>query len=250
PPHSGVKLLFAAFLCVGLVASFTPQYVKLVRARSSQGINPLYLLLGIMSNFCVVANLALLQRPVMACCWHVWTFRVCLENMGSFVQVFLQWFLFAVLFALYYVYWQPSRRGLLTLDWRQRQHYAEWRSARSILTAAAGLHVAIAALVVLLAVTDGPLGARGPLGGAALVLAGLFGTVAALLCVAQFLPQLYSTWVTRDVGALSLLMMLMQTPGGYLMMLSIALQPGNNWTSWAPYFLAASMQGALLLLCL
>jgi hypothetical protein len=44
--------------------------------------------------------------------------------------------------------------------------------------------------------------------------------------------------------------MLIQTPGGVLMVISIALRPGTNWTSWITFALAAVLQGCLLVMCL
>jgi len=52
------------------------------------------------------------------------------------------------------------------------------------------------------------------------------------------------------VGALSIPMMLIQTPGAIFMVLSIALRPGTNWTSWITYAVAGIMQGMLLTMCI
>jgi hypothetical protein len=45
-------------------------------------------------------------------------------------------------------------------------------------------------------------------------------------------------------------MMLMQTPGGFLLAFSLYLQPGTNWTSWLPFFMAGTLQGTLLVMCI
>jgi len=52
------------------------------------------------------------------------------------------------------------------------------------------------------------------------------------------------------VGALSIPMMLIQTPGAIFMVLSIALRPNTNWTSWTTYAVAGIMQGMLLAMCI
>jgi len=44
-------------------------------------------------------------------------------------------------------------------------------------------------------------------------------------------------------------MMLIQTPGGILMVTSIALRKGTNWTSWITFAVAAILQGCLLIMC-
>jgi len=68
--------------------------------------------------------------------------------------------------------------------------------------------------------------------------------------VIQYAPQIYLTWNHKLVGALSIPMMCIQTPGAILMVTNLAIRPGTNWTSWAPYAAAGIMQGCLLVLCL
>ena len=57
------------------------------------------------------------------------------------------------------------------------------------------------------------------------------GVSSALLATVQYTPQLIHTYRLKLVGALSIPMMLIQTPGGVLMVTSIALREGTNWTS-------------------
>lgn len=57
------------------------------------------------------------------------------------------------------------------------------------------------------------------------------GVTSALLAALQYAPQLVHTYKSKLVGALSIKMMCIQSPGALLMVLSIALRPGTNWTS-------------------
>lgn len=72
---------------------------------------------------------------------------------------------------------------------------------------------------------------------------GLSGT---LLAILQYAPQIYKTYRAGLVGALSLGTMCIQVPGSILFVISIAIRPGTNWTSWIPYAVTGAMQGALL----
>ncbi|KAJ2028065.1 hypothetical protein IWW57_002334, partial [Coemansia sp. S610] len=58
------------------------------------------------------------------------------------------------------------------------------------------------------------------------------------------------TWRSGSVGAISIPMMLMQTPGGFVFAYSIAIRPGVNWSSWISTFVAATLQCVLLVICL
>ncbi|KAF7334465.1 hypothetical protein MVEN_02276000 [Mycena venus] len=76
------------------------------------------------------------------------------------------------------------------------------------------------------------------------------GVSSALLVAIQYLPQISYTYRARLVGALSVPMMCVQSPGAVAMVLSIALRPGTNWTSWITYAVAGMMQFTLLSICI
>ncbi|GME84945.1 unnamed protein product [Ambrosiozyma monospora] len=66
----------------------------------------------------------------------------------------------------------------------------------------------------------------------------------------QYFPQIYTTYRLKHPGSLSINMMLLQTPGGFVWSLSLFLQPGSKWSSWLPYISAAFLQLILLSMCL
>src|SRR2546421_189216 len=45
-------------------------------------------------------------------------------------------------------------------------------------------------------------------------------------------------------------MMLMQTPGSFLFVYSLAIRPGTNWTSWIVFLVTGCLQGTLLIMCI
>ena len=57
------------------------------------------------------------------------------------------------------------------------------------------------------------------------------GVTSGLLAAIQYAPQLMRTYRLKLVGALSIPMMLIQSPGGIVMAVSIAMRPGTDWTS-------------------
>ncbi|KAF9918145.1 hypothetical protein BX616_010099 [Lobosporangium transversale] len=79
---------------------------------------------------------------------------------------------------------------------------------------------------------------------------GFLGVMSALLTMIQYLPQIIETYLRKSVGALSIPMLLMQTPGSILLTVSLALSPGANWSTWLPYAIASFFQSMLLVLCL
>jgi hypothetical protein len=44
--------------------------------------------------------------------------------------------------------------------------------------------------------------------------------------------------------------MMIQTPGSFLLVFSISIQEGTNWTSYLNYIAGGTLQGMLLIMCL
>lgn len=80
-------------------------------------------------------------------------------------------------------------------------------------------------------------------------LATFCGLSATLLAILQYAPQIYKTYRSGLVGALSIGTMLIQVPGSILFVVSIMLGDGTDWTSWIPYAVTGAMQGVLLGIC-
>lgn len=80
-------------------------------------------------------------------------------------------------------------------------------------------------------------------------LATFCGLSATLLAILQYAPQIYKTYRSGLVGALSIGTMLIQVPGSILFVVSIMLGDGTDWTSWIPYAVTGAMQGVLLCIC-
>jgi hypothetical protein len=79
------------------------------------------------------------------------------------------------------------------------------------------------------------------------VWANALGIMAAAFAAVQYIPQIWTTYKLKHAGSLSILMMTIQTPGGFLFAASLAARLGwGGWSSWGVYVLTAIMQGILL----
>ncbi len=77
--------------------------------------------------------------------------------------------------------------------------------------------------------------------------ANALGLMAAILAAVQYLPQIYTTYHLKHVGSLSIPMMCIQTPGGFVFAGSLFVRLGwGGWSSWGIFLLTAVMQGILL----
>ncbi|KAK1922577.1 hypothetical protein DB88DRAFT_512096 [Papiliotrema laurentii] len=268
--HDAWTLVLSLGLCTGLIISYLPQHVRIIRAKTSEGFSPWFLLLGATSSASGMLNLLIVQWPLFLCCGRITAGR-CFESLLGFTQVTLQWLLFTIILILYLVYFPPHLKYQVALPLEPSTRYGavegggsaaevhvaatkskvtttpEWRLAVTLGIVVA-LHLGLLlllsfALLYLLPPTSPP----HPL---LSYLATFLGVSATLLAVLQYAPQIYKTYRAKLVGALSLGTMAIQVPGSVLFVVSLVVRPGTNWTSWLAYAVTGLMQGALLVLCL
>jgi hypothetical protein len=77
--------------------------------------------------------------------------------------------------------------------------------------------------------------------------ANFLGIMATVLAAIQYVPQIWMTYHLKHVGSLSIPMMCIQTPGGFLFAGSLFARLGwEGWSTWFIYLITASMQGSVL----
>ncbi|KAI9291038.1 hypothetical protein K502DRAFT_368761 [Neoconidiobolus thromboides FSU 785] len=245
--HDNFQFYLSNFILFGMFISYLPQHYKIIKNKSSDGISSYFLLLGSISGLCNLINILINQRNVIQCCSAI-TLPLCLESLLGVLQIFAQWWLFFVIFILYYVYFPEDRK--LT-DYIPHIHQSlpptkyseEWQLALWVKYTVYG-HLIISVIItsVLLYGFDNMDGA--------LLWANFNGLFSMLLAMIQYLPQIFITWKRKNIGVLSIPMMMMQTPGAFLFVFSLALREGTNWTTWITYLVTGILQGTLLIMCL
>ncbi|KAN0035491.1 hypothetical protein ACTA71_004763 [Dictyostelium dimigraforme] len=73
------------------------------------------------------------------------------------------------------------------------------------------------------------------------------GIFALVLVFIQWIPQIYTTWVTDEIGSLSLVSVCIQAPGSFLVVF-FQIEAKQNWSTWVPY-LATGIQ-MIILICI
>ncbi|KAH7929292.1 hypothetical protein BV22DRAFT_1029731 [Leucogyrophana mollusca] len=254
-----VSTALSTFLIYGLVVSYLPQHLRIIRAKSSEGFSPWFLLLGSTSAAAGMLNMFTLQWPIIQCCKELSAGK-CLEITAGVLQVSLQWFLFSVILVLYLIYYPPHLKyvelDIDTYDSRPPRHIRtavrsdDWRLS-VILSWVIAIHLVFVIFVTFFLLATRHADPTGNYPSHQLSLWATFlGVSSAILAAIQYAPQLIRSYRLKVVGALSIPMMVMQTPGGIFMAVSIGRRPGTNWTSWAMYAVSATMQGCLLAMCI
>ncbi|KAL0946308.1 hypothetical protein HGRIS_012551 [Hohenbuehelia grisea] len=203
-----------------------------------------------------------MQWGIVKCC-RVVSAASCMEMTLGVVQVGLQWFLFSMIFVLYMIYYPPHLKyvesgpiadtfGLHSLQSSKApEKREEWRLS-VVLSWVTVIHIILISFTsffLLLTATPSP-SPTAPLPHQVSLWATFLGVSSAILAAIQYAPQIAHTYRHKVVGALSIPMMCIQSPGAVLMVLSIALRPGTNWTSWITFAVAGLMQGTLLVMCI
>lgn len=229
---STANFIVSILLTLGIAFSYVPQLIRIYNRRSSEGISPWFLLLAVSSGVCATCNIFLLSAPIFNCIRHgdgnddtKLTFYEALASLLGLVQITLQ----AVMALAVLV--------LCRLAPQEQDVPAETK----VVTKVCITHLTLSVLISAYVAINEPKNHIQ-------FLASLMGLTAIALALVQYFPQIYTTFTLKHAGSLSIPMMCMQTPGGFVWAASLALRPGTEWSSWAPFLTAAMLQGTLLLM--
>jgi len=255
PAHDYFTDVLTAVLSVGIIVSYLPQHYRIISNKSSEGFSPWFLLLGSTASASGLLNMIVMQWGVLKCC-NVYSTSDCLETVGGVIQVGFQWALFCVTQVLYIVYFPSHLKYAIVPSPRDGEPLkttlksSSW-SLSITLSWVVLIHIILITFISFILISTSPSDPSGTVRSTQLELWATFlGVSSAIFAALQYAPQIVHTYRLKLVGALSIPMMLMQTPGGFAMTLSIILRPGTNWTSWAQFLVAAVMQGFLLVMCI
>jgi len=214
--------VFAAVLALGIFASYTPQHFAVYARKSTEGINPYFLFLMNLGSSFAFTNVLLLSRSLVQCCHYSIGGFDCLSGFLGPLQLFAGWLGPTVLLALARKYREPGENG---------REIVLFSNCVAVINLASWLAVLLVPTVAWQR-----------------RLATYFGLASLAVGLVQYLPQLWTTFRLKHTGSLSVLMLLIQIPGGYMWCLSLAMRRGSHWSTWVPLFCAASFQ--LTLLCM
>ncbi|WEW55104.1 hypothetical protein PRK78_000532 [Emydomyces testavorans] len=232
-----LNFCLSILILLGILVSYIPQHHRIISRRSSFGISPYFILLGTTSGTSGLANILLLPRSAkdIACCSEISGFS-CFAGLLGILQVGVQATCFAIILALFVIFFSRP-------DFLPTSKHPEPPSFRiALMVAAACIIHAVAAVILSVTITLAYPSARQ-------LWANLFGIMATILSSIQYFPQIYTTFLLRRVGSLSIPMMCIQTPGSLVWAASLAARLGTEgWSTWGVYVVTALLQGTLLIM--
>jgi len=237
-----VNIIVSIFIVIGMLISYLPQHFRIISRGTSEGISPYFVLLGTTSATSAFANILLLpkSRQDVACCKELETLQ-CVAGLLGITQLGVQWISFTFIFVLFLVFFRynpandPDNEEL---GEEGEEEQPRWQTALLVasLTLLHGLAVIVITGIISTVAHE-----------KLAIWANVLGVMAAILAGVQYLPQIWTTYHLKHVGSLSIPMMCMQTPGGYVFAGSLFARLGwAGWSSWGIFVLTATMQGILL----
>jgi len=235
-------------LIFGVILSYIPQHFAIINSKSARGISWITIALANLSTCCNTLNAVLEQWHQISCC-DKFSALQCNAVMLPTYHISVGWINSFILFVLVLVYF-PLRDFPPQLM-REQENEIYKRNCRSrmlaiwsfvaylVLNLVAATAIGLAMLLVY--GTDSK-----PLKTYAFSL----GIVATCATVVQWTPQIWKTWNAKDIGNLSILMLLLQTPGSFLVVLFQGILNHQNISTWMPFFLTGIQQAVLLAICI
>jgi len=232
-------LTLSIVLVIGILVSYLPQHVKIIKNGTSAGLSPWWVLLGTVSSIAAIANIVTLptSQHDMACCKEI-SAAACGAALLGIVQIGIQWTCFMAIMILFLAFF--PRQSDEQQQWNQPGEGPLPPRRDAVIVGctslAAILFVGIGSLIFL---------ARAP----ALLLgwANFLGVCSSVLACIQYLPQIWTTYKIQKILSLSIITMIIQVPGAFLFAFSLFLRVGwQGWSSWLVFIVTGVFQGCLL----
>ncbi|CAI7662730.1 unnamed protein product [Penicillium discolor] len=232
--------VLSVLIILGILFSYLPQHIRIISRRSSFGISPYFILLGVTSGTSAFANILVFPSTAqdVACCQEI-SGIACFAGLLGVFQVAMQWLCFFSILLLFVIYFPRATSPTDPVDTVSSTSSGPTYRTALVITGICLLH-ALATIIISLAVE-----LRQP--AAVSAWANFLGVLAAILASIQYFPQIYTTFRLRCVGSLSIPMMCIQTPGSLVWAASLAARKGwSGWSIWGVLVVTACLQGTLL----
>ncbi|OBA23394.1 hypothetical protein METBIDRAFT_37569 [Metschnikowia bicuspidata var. bicuspidata NRRL YB-4993] len=226
------NLVISVLITAGIFVSYLPQYFRIYKKKTSEGLSVSFLLLGSCSLIFTFTNIIMISSRARFCCRSgALTLFNCINSQLNLIQIGLQCTC-AIMILVFVIVWT---RGSMKQD---KEEFSRILRVSYLVM----LHAALSATQIVIAFST----SRSVL----LALAQFNGLMSTLLTVIKYVPQILTTYRLKHPGTLSIGMMCIQTPGGFIFTATLFFTKGSHWSSWMSYLVAALLQGTLLALCI
>ncbi|KXT03348.1 hypothetical protein AC578_3944 [Pseudocercospora eumusae] len=245
-PHWATVTL-AALLVGGILVSYLPQHIKILKRQSSEGLSPWWVLLGALSSIAAIGNIVTLptSRADMLCCREL-AGGPCAAALLGVAQIAVQWACFMIIVVLFVAYAPcipPESDDMSASALSITRTDPTKRRDPPLVGAIIFVSLLLVALVSLVLILAHPEYTQ--------AWADILGTISGVLAAIQYVPQIYFTWKLKDLKSLSVITLLIQAPGAFVFALSLGLRVGwEGWSTWLVYIVTGLLQFVLLFMAI
>lgn len=217
-------ILSGIAICLGSILSYVPQFYKIIKYNSIEGISEITLVLMNIGLMCLTMNSIIYS-------WNYFFCKDinCFSNLLPFIQISLSWIMVLIYYFIYITY-----------------KFNKNKREKRILS---GLHYIISYILFTIFVIGIALGEK--LKGHISffhIFADVLGYSSAVLNSLVYLPQIYKLYRLKSIGNLSFLMYGIQTPGNIIVIVFQAIIYSSPVSTWITYVIVLIEQGIILLL--
>jgi len=222
-------------LTVGVIVALLPQVITLIRRKNVSGLSALSCALNYLSNMATLSNESFLQWDVFGCCSYK-PFVTCIDLILPFITICPTPVLLFVIYLLYVYYAETSEVALGDSSYIK---YVKLGFLFTVAATAVTVGVGFALVYTVGSQHEG-----------FIYYAVSLGTIAAVLQIVTYAPQIWTTFHTKKSGSLSIASLAFQIPGSLLVCYFQGIVYKQSWSTWLPYLCSAFQQIILIVLCI
>lgn len=225
--HSDANLSFGILLILGSVISFIPQYYKIIKTKSVEGISHWSQGLNNMSSFCAFFGAFMLDYHLFRCCKEN---GACGYILLPFIQLFFNWLCPLINYLIYIKYFVGKDM------YETRNVYRFF-----------GFYVVV--FLISFTMTTIVLAANWYSWQEHAILFGaILNMTSTIVTSFVWIPQIIKTYQDKGIGSLSLLSLAIQAPGSFLIFIFQVVLSKSSWYIGFPYLVSSLFQTIILIM--
>lgn len=223
-PHKWFDITLGSIIMFFTLVSYLPQYYKIIKNKSVDGISHLMIVLSNISAFTNFQGTILLDAYYYKCCQqNDLTKSQCTNTFLPVIQMSVPWICSFIYYIIYVV-----------ISDDQPNFYPKDKKI---------IRYSFIGYLILFPIIIGTLGtiiliATGLLGHHPYLFGNIMNGLSAIVCVFIWLPQIVKTYKDKDIGNLSLITLAIQAPGAILVFVYQDFMNSNSWSVGVPFLLS------------
>ena len=222
-----LSIVVGTIIILSIVLTYLPQYLKIIRGRTTVGISYLYLLLGNISNFTNFFGSLLLNYGLVDCCTKISAGK-CINILLPIYQLFTPWLCIFILYIIFLIY-------------DNRENARQYKLAFINFTLFILIFVFILGIIGLMLINH-----YNRLKKNIHTFGDILNIVSTVTCFLTFFPQILKTYKIKTIGSLSLISLTFQSIGSFIVFIYQFTIVKTSLSIGIPYLVSGILQLSLL----